>query len=1069
MLHTIAHAASAVVFVLLTLPHAAAPGAFDSADRYPAGPEPLTSFAPGTATTAEQRAQSRIVDQVRSQRIQVQPKCVRVIPNLTDRTPSAARSELAQLNLALGRVQNREVSRPRGTIVDQAPKAGTRVACGSPVDIWIEVPVSSRGDDVRPEPTCFVQVPSLTGHQLDDVRPQLARAKLQVGQVNTRESDRVRGAIIGQSPASGTRVKCGSPIDVVVAIPIPPRADDVQPETTCFVPVPDLTGHQLGNVRQLLARAKLDLGKVNTRESDGVRGAVIGQLPASGRRVRCGSPVDVLIAIPVPQRPDDVQPVPPCLVPDLTGSGAAETKRQLARAKLELGTVNSRQADRPPATVLDQSPRPGRAVTCGSQVDVVIAVAPPKPEPAVVDCRVPNVAADDVSEVKRKLAQANLVLGTLQNRPADRQPGTVVDQVPRPGATVRCGSQIDVWIATPCPPVPQLIGRDPKTAAVVLERAGLRIGSVATRESDQAVGVIVEQVPAGGSDVACGTSIALWVAAPPIVVRVPALLGDGATDARRTLEGVGLHLGEIGRRASEEPAATVVDQLPRPGTLVKPGTGVQVWLATVQPRTVPDLRGRDRSGANDALTTARLRLGNTGERPSDDPAGTIVDQSPKAGATVDPGTSVQVWFAVPRSATVPDLRGRDRNGAIASLTSVGLRPGDIGERPSNDPVGTVVDQTPPAGTVARVSTPVQVWLAVPVPIEVPGVVGHSRADATAMLRDQRLRIGTVRSRESAEPAGVVVEQTPRAGQRVGAQTAVDLWIATPRRIQVPDLRGRSQADAIAALTNAGLAIGPTLEREGPEPQGTVAGHQPAAGATVDAGTVVSLWIAVPAQPALVEVPDVGGRSRSDAERIIIERRLAMAGATTTEPSTNPLGTVVRQQPSAGMRVPPGTLVSVVLAAVVTAPVVRVPSVAGLSVAGAHDVLRGAGLQPGAVTHARAWAMAGTVTSQLPAAGSSAQPGATVDLVVASSSAAILWVLAGLGLGVAAAAGVSRVRGRHRLPPSLTLEPYADAGIQISVPDDRALADCEISLQGFRDDGLQALQGPLVIGEIAEAR
>ena len=585
-----------------------------------------------------------------------------------------------------------------------------------------------------------------------------------------------------------------------------------------------------------------------------------------------------------------------------------------------------------------------------------------------------------MSEVKRKLAQENLLLGTVQNRPTDRRPGTVVDQVPRPGATVKCGSQIESGSRRRCRVrrSRSSIGRDPKTAAAVLERAGLRIGSVATRESDQAVGVIVEQAPAAGSDVACGTSIALWVAAPPILVRVPALLGDGATDARRTLEGVGLRLGEIGRRASEEQTGTVVDQLPRPGTLVKPGTAVQVWLATVQPRTVPDLRGRDRSGANDALTTARLRLGDTGERPSDDPAGTVVDQSPRAGATVDPGTPVQVWFAVPRSATVPDLRGRDRNGAIASLTSVGLRLGDIGERPSNDPVGTVVDQTPPAGTVARVSTPVQVWLAVPVPIEVPRVVGHSQADATAMLRDRRLRIGTVRSRESAEPRGVVVEQTPQAGQRVGAQTAVDLWIATPRRILVPDLRGRNQADAIGALKNAGLAIGPTLEREGPEPQGTVAEHQPAAGATVDAGTAVSLWIAVPAQPALVEVPDVGGRTRSEAERIITERRLALSGATTTEPSTNTPGTVVRQQPSAGMRVTPGTVVSIVLAAAVTAPVVRVPSVAGLSVAEAHDVLRGAGLQPGAVSHARAWATAGTVTSQRPEAGSSAQAGATVE-------------------------------------------------------------------------------------------
>ena len=166
---------------------------------------------------------------------------------------------------------------------------------------------------------------------------------------------------------------------------------------------------------------------------------------------------------------------------------------------------------------------------------------------------------------------------------------------------------------------------------------------------------------------------------------------------------------------------------------------------------------------------------------------------------------------------------------------------------------------------------------------------------------------------------------------------------------------------------------------------------------------------------------------------------------------------------------PGTVVEIVTAIAASPAAVRVPSVAGLPLAEARELLRSVGLQPGAINEVRAWAAAGTVTSQRPEAGSTAQAGAVVDLAVAASSAAFLWVFAGMVLGLAAAAGASRIRARHQLPPSLTLAPYADAGIQVSVPDDGALADCEISLQGFRDDGLQALQGPLVIGEIAEAR
>ena len=218
---------------------------------------------------------------------------------------------------------------------------------------------------------CLVPVPSLGGNQLDDVRRQLARAKLEVGKVNTRESDRVRGTVIGQSPVSGTRVKCGSPIDVVVAIPIPQRADDVPPETPCVVPVPNLTGNQLGDVRQLLARAKLDVGRVNTRESDGVRGTVIGQSPASGTRVRCGSPIDVVVAIPVPQRPDDVQPEPlPGARPhgewgrrDETTTRARETRA--GHRQQPPDRSSSRHGARPVAAPRPRRERAARRLTCG--------------------------------------------------------------------------------------------------------------------------------------------------------------------------------------------------------------------------------------------------------------------------------------------------------------------------------------------------------------------------------------------------------------------------------------------------------------------------------------------------------------------------------------------------------------------------------------------------------------------------------------------------------------------------------------------------------------------------------
>ena len=150
---------------------------------------------------------------------------------------------------------------------------------------------------------------------------------------------------------------------------------------------------------------------------------------------------------------------------------------------------------------------------------------------------------------------------------------------------------------------------------------------------------------------------------------------------------------------------------------------------------VPRLEGRDQMAATRMLEAVGLHMGEVGRQPSDGPRDTVVEQSPVAGTPVQPGAPVQIWLAVPRPATVPELRGRDRAGAAEALTSARLVLGEIGERPSADPSGTVVGQSPSAGTVVRPGLPVQVWFAVPIPIEVPALVGRREADAAAILRE----------------------------------------------------------------------------------------------------------------------------------------------------------------------------------------------------------------------------------------------------------------------------------------------------------------------------------------------
>ncbi len=317
-----------------------------------------------------------------------------------------------------------------------------------------------------------------------------------------------------------------------------------------------------------------------------------------------------------------------------------------------------------------------------------------------------------------------------------------------------------------------------------------------------------------------------------------------------------------------------------------------------------------------------------------------MSQSPPAGARVKCGTGVDVLIAlsprqppkpVPVTITVPALEGRDQLAATRVLEAVGLHIGEVGRRPSDDPPGTVVSQSPSAGTVVRSGMPVQVWLAVPKPVEVPAVVGRQESEAVSMLRDRRLRVGDIRHRESSKPSGVVLEQAPEAGRQVNADTSVDLWLATPRKLLVPDVRGRDQRRAVEALQLAGLVVGRVREREGSAPRGTVMDQLPAPGSQVGAGTAVSLSI-------------------------------ASAGSASLKPDPPPV------QPS-------------------RPSLVRVPAVVDMPLARAFVLLQNSGLRAGRISETRAKATAATVMAQFPAGGTDVQPGTPVDLVVAASAAA----------------------------------------------------------------------------------
>ena len=264
---------------------------------------------------------------------------------------------------------------------------------------------------------------------------------------------------------------------------------------------------------------------------------------------------------------------------------------------------------------------------------------------------------------------------------------------------------------------------------------------------------------------------------------------------------------------------------------------------------LPDLTGVDVREARDVLGEAGLRV-RVRRLESDQPAGDVIAQQPAAGAKVSAGGLVTLTVSSgPAGATVPDVVGEPVSTARRRLQEEGLRV-EIARVASSKAVGTVIRQSPEAGTDVDDGSVVSLQVAKPRPtaapttIDVPRLTGLDVSDARARLRELGLR-STVTRVDSQKPAGTVVEQSPSAGSALERGDAVELTVsAGPAPVAVPDVVGLDEASARAQLESAGFEV-ETVDEPTTDPieDGQVVGQSPSAGSSRKPGSLVTLRVA----------------------------------------------------------------------------------------------------------------------------------------------------------------------------------------------------------------------------------
>jgi eukaryotic-like serine/threonine-protein kinase len=226
------------------------------------------------------------------------------------------------------------------------------------------------------------------------------------------------------------------------------------------------------------------------------------------------------------------------------------------------------------------------------------------------------------------------------------------------------------------------------------------------------------------------------------------------------------------------------------------------------------------------------------------------------------------------------------------------------------------------------------------------------------------------------PVGFVYDQDPSPGSRQAKGNDVTIVVSTGKpKVAVPTLKGSQEADAVAALKDAHLAAD-VHEVDSALPAGEVTASDPAAGATVVAGTKVR--INVSKGPAPVAVPNVVNLPLAQASSTL--KGLHFKVTVTYQDSDAPQNTVIDQSPTQNESAALGSVVSLTVS---NGPkTVPVPDVTSLDVGSATASLQGDGFRSKisyqSVTDPN---QDGVVLDQSPAGSTAAKPGSTVSLTV----------------------------------------------------------------------------------------
>jgi serine/threonine-protein kinase len=195
-------------------------------------------------------------------------------------------------------------------------------------------------------------------------------------------------------------------------------------------------------------------------------------------------------------------------------------------------------------------------------------------------------------------------------------------------------------------------------------------------------------------------------------------------------------------------------------------------------------------------------------------------------------------------------------------------------------------------------------------VSIPNVTGDTTAVASNRLSAAGLNpILDDPVANASVPAGKVLSTNPPKATRVKKGQSVHIiWSSGPNFVRVPDVTGKTEAAARAAIMQAQLKVGTVTRENSDTVKSGLVIRQTPSGGFLQSGQKVDLVVS--SGKPQVQVPNVVGLSQQDAEAAI--RRAGLVPQVVQEDFTTcpSFGSVCRQDPPQGTQVTEGSTVTI---------------------------------------------------------------------------------------------------------------------------------------------------------------